>query len=144
MSTHAHPATLDLAATLERLGARMTAPRRRLAALMERWAGAFSPEELASALPDVGRATVYRTVKLLTEAGVLCRTGLPDGTPRYSVDQPHHHHHLVCVACGRVEPFDDPALERAVRDAGAGAGERLVGHRVELYYRCERCTRDAG
>ena len=78
--------------------------------------GAFSAESINSDLPDVGRATVYRTLKLLSEAGILCKTTLPNGAPRYSFDDGQHHHHSICTSCGEVGEFRKPALERLLRE----------------------------
>ena len=71
---------------LKSLGRRTTAPRRQVARLLASKRGAFSAESINAELPDVGRATVYRTIRLLAEAGVLCKALLPDGSPRYSID----------------------------------------------------------
>ena len=90
-------------------------------------------------LPGLGRATIYRTLRLLVEAGILCKTAMPDGSPRYSLDDTHHHHHLVCVACGRIDEFRHPSVERMLRSLKAHAGSELIGHRLELYHRCAAC-----
>ena len=81
-------------ARLEALGHRATEPRRTVvqAALFQR--GHFTAEELCRELPAVGRATVFRTLKLLVELGVVCRVLLEDGHFRYRLSSPDHHHHL--------------------------------------------------
>jgi Fe2+ or Zn2+ uptake regulation protein len=129
----------DLIATLEDIGCRITDSRRRLAALLESKPGAFGAEELAAALPGVGRATVYRTIKLLLEAGALCKTSLPDGSPRYTLDQPHHHHHAVCERCGRVEEFRHSSVERLLRALKSEVPGTVVGHKLEIYIICDDC-----
>ena len=130
----------NILAALEEHGSRMTWPRRQMAAMLARRTDAFSAEELVAGLPGLGRATIYRTLRLLVEAGILCKTVMPDGTPRYSLDDAqHHHHHLVCVACGRVDEFTHPSVERMLRGLKAQAGSELIGHRLELYHRCVPC-----
>ena len=129
----------DLYAALEDLGRRLTGPRRKVADVLSRAEGSFSAEEVLARMPEVGRATVYRTIKLLLDAGALCKTVLPDGAPRYSVDRLQHHHHVVCVQCGRVEEFRHPAVERLVRAVGGEVSGVLVGHRIELYVTCADC-----
>ena len=131
----------DLLAALEERGCRITRPRRTLAAFIADRRGAFSAEEASAALRGMGRATVYRTLRLLVDAGALCKTVMPDGAPRYSLDGVrHHHHHLVCVVCGRVVEFRHPAVERMLRAMRAEIDGELVGHRLELYHRCRACT----
>ena len=129
----------DLLVALEDQGYRLTGPRRIVAGLLAQKDGAFSLEQVCAELPMVGRATVYRTVRLLLEAGVLCKTSLPSGEPRYSVDHSHHHHHIVCVKCGRVQEFRHASVERMLRSLGAEIPGELVGHRIELYINCQEC-----
>jgi Fur family ferric uptake transcriptional regulator len=136
MTTRTAP---DLIATLEDIGCRITGSRRRVVALLEGKSGAFGAEELTTALPGVGRATVYRTIKLLLEAGALCKTSLPDGSPRYTLDQPHHHHHAVCERCGRVEEFRHSSVERLLRAVKSEVPGTMVGHKLEIYIVCDDC-----
>ncbi len=62
-----------------------------------------------------------------------------NGSPRYSLDGPRHHHLLVCVSCACIDEFRHPALERMLRNVAGQVGE-VVGHRLELYHRCRRCA----
>ncbi len=124
---------------LSKLGSRITGPRRRVARLLASKQGSFSAEALNEELPDVGRATVYRTLKLLSDAGVLCKTTLPDGSPRYSIDHSWHHHHLICSSCRTVEEFRHSALERLLCEMSAEIPGQVLGHRVELYVTCMHC-----
>ena len=126
-------------ALLEGLGCRVTGPRRTVARLLVSKRESFSAESINQELPSVGRATVYRTLKLLADAGVLCKTTLPDGSPRYSFDNSWHHHHLICSACGTVEEFRNSALERLLCEMAAEIPGEVLGHRVELYVTCRRC-----
>ncbi|MCE2469022.1 MAG: transcriptional repressor [Dehalococcoidia bacterium] len=137
MATLAERPRLD--DVLEDLGYRMTPPRRLLARLLGNKAGSFSAEAIIEELPTVGRATVYRTLKLLVDAGILCKTALPDGAPRYSFDDARHHHHVICANCGKVEEFRKPVVERLLRAMAKEVGGAVVGHRVELYITCADC-----
>ena len=130
----------NILAALEEHGSRMTLPRRELAALLARRTDSFSAEEIVMESPALGRATIYRTLRLLVEVGILCKTAMPDGSPRYSLDDAHHHHHLVCVSCGRIDEFRHPAVERMLRAMKNHVGTELVGHRLELYHRCSACN----
>jgi Fur family ferric uptake transcriptional regulator len=134
----------DLLATLEDQGHRVTVPRRRLLSLLSSKQEGFSVEELCSEVPDVGRATVYRTVKLLLDSGAICKLTLPDGTPKYSLGRAQHHHHTVCVRCGSVGEFRHATVERLLRAMGDEVPGEIVGHRMELYVTCPECLSQAG
>ncbi len=129
----------DLLEAFEDGGCRMTLPRREIAAAISRRQGSFSAEELSAQMPSLGRATVYRSLKVLVDSGALCKALMPDGSPRYSLDQARHHHHLVCVWCGKVEEFRHPAVERMLRSMRSHVDVEIVGHRLELYSKCSDC-----
>lgn len=129
----------DLLAILEDQGYRPTNQRRDVVSLLERKGEGFTAEEVCEELPGVGRATVYRTIKLLLKAGVLCKLALPDGAPKYIMARAEHHHHTVCVKCGTVGEFRDTTVERVLRAVGAEIPGEIVGHRMELYLVCLDC-----
>ena len=129
----------DLLAILEDQGYRPTNQRRDVDRLLERKGEWFTVEEVSGELPGVGRATVYRTIKLLLKAGVLCKLALPDGAPKYIMARAEHHHHTVCVKCGTVGEFRDTSVERVLRAVGAEIPGEIVGHRMELYLVCLVC-----
>lgn len=129
----------DIMAILEDRGYRATAPRRAIIQILEGKQEGFTAEEIGSELPGVGRATVFRTLKLLLEAGVICRLNLMDGAPKYSLSRVEHHHHTVCVRCGNVGEFRAATVERLMRAIGSDIPGSIVGHSIELYIICERC-----
>ncbi len=133
----------DLLATLEDNGYRVTTPRRRVLGFLSRKQEGFSVEEVCAEVPGVGRATVYRTIKLLLDAGAVCKLTLPDGTPKYSLGRAQHHHHTVCVRCGSVGEFRHATVERLLRAMGAEIPGEIVGHRMELYITCPECLAQA-
>ncbi len=136
-----HPTqTHDLIATLEDSGFRLTEPRRHVAASIELQEEAFTAEYLCETIPGVGRATVYRTIKLLVEAGALCKLAMPDGAPKYSLARVGHHHHTVCVRCGKVGDFRDSTVERMLRSLAKEVDGEIVGHRMEVYVDCSDCS----
>lgn len=90
---------------------------------------------------QVGLASVYRVLESLLAVGLVRRVDVGDGIARY---EPHrasgeHHHHLVCTECGKVEAFDDPALERAIRRVEAKSGYAVEQHDVVLQGACGSC-----
>ena len=129
----------DLLAVLEDRGYRATGPRRDVIALLEKKEEGFSAEEISVELPGVGRATVYRTIKLLLEAGVICKLALPNGEPKYTLARVEHHHHTVCLRCGTVGEFRDTTIERVLRAIGGDISGEIVGHRIEFYITCKQC-----
>ncbi len=138
MTTHAHHGP-DLQAVLEDRGYRLTKPRLRLMELLSEKPEGFTAEGVCAELPTVGRATVYRSLRLLLEAGVICKLLLPDGGSRYSLARGEHHHHTVCVRCGTVGEFRDSTVERVLRAVGADIPGQIVGHRMEFYIQCQGC-----
>lgn len=125
-------------------GYRLTGPRQAVVEALSSWDGPFTVEDLAAELQEVGRATVFRTVKLLLEQGVVCRLPLEDGTVRYLVSQGEHHHHLTCRDCGLVVDFSDRDLDERIQASASRAGFSLESHSVELYGRCSDCRPAAG
>ena len=83
--------------------------------------------------PNISIATVYRTVRLFEEAGILERHEFGDGRSRYEAASETHHDHLIDVETGNVIEFVDEELEELQRRIAARLGFRLVDHRMELY-----------
>ena len=133
-------ATEDTTARLQGIGHRVTATRRAVLDAMSASLRPFTIEEICGAAPGVGRATVFRTVKLLQETDVVCRVVLEDGGIRYQLSRSGHHHHLVCSNCGAVQEFSGPGLDTLIQRTADAAGFQLEGHSLELYGRCAACT----
>jgi Fur family transcriptional regulator, ferric uptake regulator len=89
----------------------------------------------------VGIASVYRALEGLHELGLVQRVDLGDGVSRYERADPtgDHHHHLVCDDCGKVEPFEDSALEAAIVGVAGGRGYDVAMHEVVLRGACGDC-----
>jgi len=118
-------------------GLRMTDQRRTIADVLEGSDDHPDVEELyarASARdPNISIATVYRTVKLFEEAGILERVDFGDGRARYEDADREHHDHLIDLNSGQVIEFLDPELEALQEKIAERLGYRLKGHRLELY-----------
>jgi Fur family ferric uptake transcriptional regulator len=128
------------ATQLEDIGYRATTPRRAvLEAISVTASEPFTAEELALAVPQVGRATIFRTIRLLQELDLVCRVPLEDGSVRYQLSRSEHHHHLVCRVCGAVAEFSDPELDALIQRQADASRFTLDGHSIELYGRCENC-----
>jgi Fur family ferric uptake transcriptional regulator len=88
----------------------------------------------------VGYATVYRTLKLLTECGVANERRFGDGLTRYELaDDATHHDHLICVECGDIVEFEEPRIEDLQEGVAHRYGYELRSHKHELYGVCPRC-----
>ncbi len=118
-------------------GLRMTDQRRTIAAVLEAAVDHPDVEELynraAAADPRISLATVYRTVKLFEEAGILEKHEFGDGRARYESADRDHHDHLIDMHSGKVIEFVDPEIEELQERIAAKLGYRLMGHRLELY-----------
>jgi Fur family transcriptional regulator, ferric uptake regulator len=118
-------------------GLRMTDQRRTIARVLSEAADHPDAEELyrrAAALdPHISIATVYRTVKLFEDAGILERHDFRDGRSRYEEIQEAHHDHLIDVSSGRVVEFRNEEIEKLQRRVAEELGFELVDHRLELY-----------
>ena len=118
-------------------GMRMTDQRRTIARVLSAASDHPDVEELyhrASAQdPHISIATVYRTVRLFEEAGILERHDFRDGRSRYEEIPDKHHDHLIDVQSGRVVEFYDQRLEEIKRRVAEELGYELVDHRLELY-----------
>lgn len=126
----------DIIARCEAKGLRMTDQRRTVARVIGEATDHPDVEELyarAVALdPKISLATVYRTVKLFEEAGILDRLEFGDGRARYEDADRDHHDHLIDVTSGEVIEFIDHEIEQLQERIAEKLGYRLIGHRLEL------------
>ena len=118
-------------------GLRMTDQRRVIAAVLQEAADHPDVEELynraAAVDARISLATVYRTVKLFEETGILEKHEFGDGRARYEAADREHHDHLIDVHSGEVIEFVDPEIEELQERIATKLGYRLMGHRLELY-----------
>lgn len=116
---------------------RMTTPRRVIAQVLQDSDDHPDVEELfarANAIDEgISIATVYRTVKLFEEAGILDKLEFGDGRARYEDAEREHHDHLIDMNSGEVIEFVDPDIEALQEKIAAKFGYELRGHRLELY-----------
>lgn len=83
--------------------------------------------------PQISLATVYRTLRLFEEVGIVARHEFGDGRSRYEEASDSHHDHLIDVKTGAVIEFSDPEIERLQAKLARRLGYRLIAHRMELY-----------
>jgi Fur family transcriptional regulator, ferric uptake regulator len=127
----------DIIARCEAKGLRMTEQRRIVARVIGAAEDHPDVEELynrASVIdPRISIATVYRTVKLFEESGILERLEFGDGRARYEDAERDHHDHLIDMNSGEVIEFVDPDIEALQDKIAERLGYKLIGHRLELY-----------
>lgn len=131
------PGHIDIEALCAEKGLRITEQRRVIAKVISEADDHPDVEKLyerASKIdPGISIATVYRTVRLFEEAGILDRHDFGDGRARYEAAPEAHHDHLIDVETGKVIEFVDPELEALQKQIAEKLGFRLVDHRMELY-----------
>ncbi len=128
---------IDIEALCAQRGLRITDQRRVIARVLSEAADHPDVEALHERAvqidPRISIATVYRTVRLFEEAGILDRHDFGDGRSRYEAAPEAHHDHMIDVETGKVIEFVDPELEALQRQIAEKLGYRLVDHRMELY-----------
>jgi Fur family ferric uptake transcriptional regulator len=125
-------------------GLRMTGQRELIARTFFQSTGHISTEELhlqvKKVAPGIGFATVYRTIKLLSEAGLAQGRSFGDSFARYeSASQNGHHDHLVCTKCGKIIEFENDRIEELQKAVARKHGYHITDHKLELYGICMKC-----
>jgi Fur family transcriptional regulator, ferric uptake regulator len=156
MTTEAHehgPPNLEhfrrlLHQHMQRKGLRSTEQRRLIVETFFTSPNHVSIEELLAQVrahdPKVGYATVYRTLKLLSECGVAFERRFGDGLTRYELaDEASHHDHLICVECDDILEFEEERIEAIQEEIAQKYGYILRSHKHEMYGVCPACQRRA-
>lgn len=125
-------------------GLRMTPQRKLILEVFLDAGGHLASEELYEAVkrqdPSVGQATVYRTLRLFSEAGLAHEINLGDGLTRYEpAHGEHHHDHLVCDKCGKTLEIVDDRIEALQEALAEREGFVLTGHKMLLFGVCRDC-----
>lgn len=125
---------------MQAAGHRLTRTRRAVVRAVLESPPHFTVDEVRQRIPRVGRATLFRTMKLLQEIDVICRVLMEDGSLHYRLSTRGHHHHLVCTSCGQVEDFFDGEIRRLIDELGHSTNYRIEGHWLDVYGRCNACV----
>src|SRR5438477_3822985 len=101
-------------------------------------------EKVTARDPSIGAATVYRTMKILTDAGLASARHFEGGQTRYeaALDR-HHHDHLICTSCGNIFEFENERIEELQDRVAAEHGFAVTHHKLELYGLCRACQQEA-
>ncbi|TAK31213.1 MAG: transcriptional repressor [Chloroflexota bacterium] len=130
---------------LRQRGLRCTAQRLAVLKVLDETPHHLSAQEVLSAvrqdLPRVGLATIYRTLELLADLGLVARVHLVDGCHRYTAASSGHRHQLICSRCGLVVEFGECALSGLTETIARRTEFAIEGHWLQLYGRCRDCRR---
>jgi Fur family transcriptional regulator, ferric uptake regulator len=128
---------------LQGQGCRITEPRRAVVEVLAEGHQHLNHAEILERArakhPEIGRATVYRTLELLVEMGLIHVTYMGDANQRFIVPVGGHHHHLVCNRCGTVMDLDECHFGNALATIARETGFIIDSHLVELYGLCADC-----
>jgi len=131
---------------LERKGLKSTRQRDTIVREFFRRHQHLTVEELWARVKQVdakiGYATVYRTLKLLTESGLAFKREFGGGHARFEHVTEHHHDHLICLECGKIIEFENGQIEELQEKICRKYKFRLINHKMELYGYCEACNRE--
>ncbi|MFM2309715.1 MAG: hypothetical protein RLY87_1837 [Chloroflexota bacterium] len=135
-----------VASALQRISAagyKLTAPRTAIIDAACTYQGSFSAAQLDETLrvrgQPLGDASLFRTLKLFTDIGVMQRIHGIDDCHRYIMSTEHHAHRVVCTMCGDIAEFAECGLDSMMRTLEAQTGYRIVDHLLELFGVCPRC-----
>lgn len=138
----------DLRIKLQERQHKMTPQRQTvLQIFLDRPGEHLSAEDVHGLLRDehseIGLATVYRSLELLSDLGILQKMEFGDGCSRYEVNttdpSQHHHHHLICTSCGKVMEFEDDLLENLEQDIMEKSSFKIHDHQVKFFGICKEC-----
>ena len=137
---------------LKEKGLKVTHQRLLILSVLEQNSGRHMTAEdiyelVAEDYPEIGLATVYRTLQLLWDMQLVDRISLDDGWVRYEIghlledETKHNHHHLICRSCGWVIPFDADLLDDLEHHLEETAGFRAMDHELKFYGMCRECVK---
>lgn len=143
-----------LKARLKEKGLKVTHQRLMVLSVLEQNSGRHMTAEdiyelVSDNYPEIGLATVYRTLQLLWDMQLVDRLNLDDGCVRYEIghllkgDAKHNHHHLICRECQKVIPFDDDLLDDLERHIEDATGFHVLDHELKFFGLCKECMEKA-
>ncbi len=137
----------NLSGTLRSKGYKLTPQRRSILTAMSKHMGEhLTAEEIYDDVrrdcPDIGLATVYRTLQLLSDLKVLMKLNLDDGVTRYEMNldqQHHHHHHLICEKCAKIYEVKYDLLDEVEKRIEKEYNFKIQNHKLKFYGLCKEC-----
>ncbi len=137
----------DVIARLRRSGHKVTPQRIAIIKMILESAEHLTPSALYEKVhqvdPEVGEVTVYRTLNILSELGMVCVVHTGENTHSYISHPPEHHDHLICSECGKVINFTDCNIAKLEKRLTSETGFTIKEHRLDFYGRCGGCGEKA-
>jgi Fe2+ or Zn2+ uptake regulation protein len=129
---------------LRKAGYKLTDARLTVLQVLEQSHGHITSSDVLDAVnesnPSIGRASVFRTLDLFTQLGIIRPTYIETSqTPHYVFMHEGHHHHIICTNCNRVIEFDDCGLDKLAQHLEEEMGVIISGHLLEFYALCNNC-----
>ncbi|PKO58836.1 MAG: ferric iron uptake transcriptional regulator [Betaproteobacteria bacterium HGW-Betaproteobacteria-18] len=130
---------------LKDTGLKVTGPRQTILALFQNAVQRHMSAEdvykfLLTENTAIGLATVYRVLTQFEQAGILCRSNFENGKAVFELNEGHHHDHIVCLDCGRVEEFYDAGIEARQQHIAQAKGFDIEDHSLSLYAHCTKAA----
>ncbi len=138
----------EISKKLKQAGLKVTLPRMKILEILEQNRDHHASAEdiyrlLLQRGEDIGVATIYRVLTQCEQAGLVRRLQFEGNRAVFEVTEEHHHDHMVCVRCGKVEEFHDDAIEQRQREIADEAGFEMEDHSMVLYGLCSDCQNDS-
>ncbi|AEF17178.1 MULTISPECIES: Fur family transcriptional regulator [Thermoanaerobacterium] len=139
----------DIKENLKQKGFKLTTQRRAiLDVIIENREKHLSSEEIYDLVkekyPEIGLATVYRTLQLFDEMGIIYKLNFDDGRSRYELyhNEDHQHHHLICLKCGSVIEMEGDLLENLEEAIENTKNFQIIDHNVKFFGYCSKCKQN--
>ena len=121
-------------------GYSVTNTRRRIIAEILRNQKIFTSEELTKSLPNLGRATIYRTLKILNEIGSICKLNISEENNFYTISFSDHHLHTICKKCNEIKEINLISVEKSIRQLGKKIDGDIISHNLDIFIVCTKCS----
>ena len=136
---------MDMIDELKSTGLKATLPRLKILEIFQKAEQRHMTAEdvyrvLLAEQSEIGLATVYRVLMQFEQAGLLSRSNFESGKAVYELNEGQHHDHLICTACGKVEEFYDPEIEKRQQAIAKSKGWVVQDHAMALYGQCASCA----
>ncbi|NCC78172.1 MAG: transcriptional repressor [Clostridia bacterium] len=150
VTTYTSEELQTITSKLKKSGYKLTPQRQAIVdAIIESVGEHLTVEELFEIVkvkrPEIGLATVYRTIMLMHEENIVTRLDLKDGTARYELtrsDEEHTHHHLICIRCSKVYEFMGDLLDPLEEEIGRKYNFKILDHSLKFYGICNECAKE--
>tara|TARA_B110000116_G_scaffold268077_1_gene281497 strand:- start:394 stop:810 length:417 start_codon:yes stop_codon:yes gene_type:complete len=125
---------------IQNSGYRMTESRLKIIKLLNNKVEGFTVDFIYKSLPEISRATVFRTLKFLLKQDLICKLVSNDRSTIYTISKLQHHHHTICVKCNSIGEFNDNTVEKILQSIQNNIEGIIVEHNLQLHIICSNCA----